>query len=275
MFTKIIYINLDRRPDRKENVINELNKIGINENNFQIERVPGVDWKTLDFNNIPSDLFTKEAVDTATDNTKPLYSPMTRGGIGCAMAHRNAFLSVLNSDADYVLILEDDLWFEDDFLNKLNLYLNEIPEYDILWLGYHQKTNEKVGTGCYDVPGRYLFGLFGYIINKKAAMSLLEIFPLTHQIDSEIPKIFPNLRVYALKENHKLVHSEPSSTETQFGTDIQIREDFGNHDYKVIINRRTKRIIFDLIIIFIIAIGFIYLFYDSNGKNNFLQNLVL
>lgn len=227
MFTKILYINLDRRTDRKEHVLDGIKKIGYS---GKVERVAGVDWKTIDFNNIDSKLFTENAVNTALDKTKPLYSPMTKGGIGCALAHRNAYLNVLNSNDEYVLIVEDDIWFDEQFMDKLNKYLKEIPKYDILWLGYHYKDIKEETNKCYNIPGRYLFGLFGYVINKKAARELLTIFPLEHQIDSEIPKIFSKLKVYSIKEDLKLIHSMPSSTETQFGTDIQIREDFSNTD---------------------------------------------
>ena len=260
MFTKILYINLDRRQDRKENVINELNKVGINSNNFFIDRIPGIDWKTLDFNNLSNNLFTKQAIDTALDNTKPLYSPMTKGGIGCALAHRNAYKNVLEFYSDYVLILEDDITIENDFINKLKLYITDIPEFDILWLGYHQKTTKENYNKYIDIPDNVLFGLFGYIINKKAAFALTEIFPLTKQIDSEIPKIFSKLKVYALKEEYRLIHSMPSATDTKFGTDIQIREQFIS---LCNCNKYTKKTIINIIYILIIIIGLIYLFYDK------------
>ena len=158
---------------------------------------------------------------------------MTKGGMGCALAHRNCYKSILESDHEYTLKLEDDIWFADNFRNKLDSYLKEIPPYDILWLGYHNKSLKENTDKSYDIPDKMLFGLFGYVINKKAASELLNIFPLNHQIDSEIPKIFDKLRVYSLKEPNRLILSMPSSTETEFGTDIQIREDFtnnSNHD---------------------------------------------
>jgi len=221
IFSKILYINLDRRQDRKQNVLEQLDKAKIKSPEYEVERIPGVDSKTLDFNNLSRQLFTEKAIDSAV-NKKGMYVTMTTGAIGCALAHRNAYLSVLNSDTDKTLILEDDITIDEDFLNKLNSYKNEIPDFDILWLGYHGKSNRKQINDICDIPGDKLYGLFGYIINKKAAKKLLTIFPLTSQIDTEIPKIFPDLKVYALTEDKRLIHSPPSQENTEFGTDIQV-----------------------------------------------------
>jgi GR25 family glycosyltransferase involved in LPS biosynthesis len=248
MFSKILFVNLDRRPDRKENVYNELNKIGWK---GDVERISGVDWKTIDFNNIDKNLITDNGLNSAL-NENGLYTVMTKGGIGCSLAYRNAWLSVLNSNNNgYTLILDDDIWFVDDFMTKLNYYLKEVPEYDILWLGYHNKTNKYVFDN-YDIPD-LLWGTFGYVINKKAAKQLLSIFPITKQIDSEMPKVFPSLKVYALKEENRIILSMPSATDTQFGTDIQIREGFTvDYNYNIL---------------FIILFLMLLLFLHMNIKN--------
>ena len=41
-FSKLYVINLDRRPDRYMRALREFNKIGV-----KVERVPGIDGKTL------------------------------------------------------------------------------------------------------------------------------------------------------------------------------------------------------------------------------------
>lgn len=260
MFNRILYINLDRRPDRKENVISELNKINYK---GEIVRIPGVDWKTLDFKNISKDLFTQTAIDTALDNTKPLYSPMTKGAIGCALAHRDAYINVLNSNSEYSLIIEDDITFDDRFNEKLEIYKNSLPDtkYDILWLGYHYKSTKQHINTHYDVPGDILFGLFGYVINKKAAKKLLGMFPITHQIDSEIPKLFPDLITYAIKDEYKIILSPQSSTVTTYGTDIQIREDV--EGFKNTTNDVNNILSLTNLILFIILVILLYLSFNK------------
>lgn len=275
MFNKVLYINLDRRQDRNENVINELNKSKI-DNNI-VQRIPGVDWKTLDFNNLSNELFTNTAIATALDNNSPVFVPITKGGIGVALAHRNAYLNVLESQEEYVLILEDDIHMSDNFTERLNEYLKEIPTFDILFIGFHQITidenvNQNNRNKCYLIPNN-AWGLFGYIINKKAASDLLKIFPLTHQIDTEISKSFPNLNVFCLKYENRIIHSEGSATDTEFGTDVQIRENFYNinscNNYK---NNntsdssdsfKTNKYLLFYILLAIIIIYLIYNYYST------------
>jgi GR25 family glycosyltransferase involved in LPS biosynthesis len=258
MFTKILYINLDRRSDRNQNVINELTKIDLyNEN---VIRIPGVDWKTIDFTNLSRDIITETGIVNALDKNAPVYIPMTKGGIGVALAHRNAFLKVLELEDEYVLILEDDIHIVSDFKEKLNEYLKTIPTFDILFIGFHQIIpNYNIMTEIYTQPYN-IWGLFSYIINKKAATELLKIFPINEQIDTEISKAFPFLNVYCLNYENRLIHSEGSSTTSEFGTDIQIREDFFN------INNNNDNDNINILIFIIILIILLYFILKYNKK---------
>ena len=223
MFSKIIYINLDRRPDRNENVINQLKNINYN---GRLERFSAIDSKKLDINMMPNNIFTKKAIDDANDTTGKLYNVMTKGAIGCTLSHKLIYEKILYGEDEYVLILEDDITFDDNFIKKYTDIIKKIPKYDILYLGYHNK-NDLKNHNSYDVP-RELWGLFGYIINKKAAKKLLEVFPITAQIDSEISRAYPDLKVYALKEDERIISSDTSQTSYRFGTDIQTREGFSS-----------------------------------------------
>jgi len=254
MFKKIYYINLDHRLDRKNNVELQLKKINCN---CPVERINAAYGKNLDLKNIPKNLFTEYAKESTKnksdiDNTQT----MTKGGMGVAMSQKWIYEKVLVGEEDYVLILEDDIEIPDNFMEKLKNSLSKIPEYDILWLGYHTKINVDMYKD-YDVPYK-IWGLFGYIINKKAAKHLLELFPLNKQIDSEIPRAFDSLKVYALKRDKKLIFSDLSQDSfNKFGTDIQFsREAFGN------ISLKNNTII--IISIIIILLGFVL--YKRNYK---------
>jgi GR25 family glycosyltransferase involved in LPS biosynthesis len=253
MFSKILYINLDRRPDRKENVESQLKDIRYK---GPVERISAIDAKKLDFNIIPKTFITPDGIKTATSKETPVYTYLTKGGIGCAFSHKRVFEQILYGQDEYVLILEDDIWFDKQFSEKLTKALEKIPDYDILWLGYHTKSNVR-SLDDFDVPDK-LYGLFGYIINKKAASKLLDIFPITWQIDSEIPKMFPSLRVYALKEQDRIVFSEPSQVSYAFGTDIQHREDFLN-----IQSEQSRSIKPQTLLILMLIFGIVYYIYKK------------
>lgn len=220
MFSKIYYINLDRRKDREENIKNELNKIRFN---GPKERVSAVDGKNIDYDNLPNNLFTNDAINTATNKNNGLYTVMTKGAIGCALSHKLIYEKILYGNDDYALILEDDIWFANNFTTKLLAIIMDMPKFDVLFIGYHHTRNNDKKYMKVDTE---IYGLFGYIINKKAAKKFIELFPLTYQIDSELYKTFKDLDVYALKD--KLIYSQPSQVADKFGTDIQHREYFNN-----------------------------------------------
>ena len=84
-----MYINLLNRTDRKEHVINELKKIGINDN---VER----------FNAIK----------------------LENGALGCSMSHLKCLEIAKQNDWESVLIIEDDIKFLNPtlFVSQLNKF---------------------------------------------------------------------------------------------------------------------------------------------------------
>jgi glycosyl transferase family 25 len=94
----VIYINLDKRKDRNNNVIKELNKIGV-ENPIR--------FKAIELEN---------------------------GALGCSMSHLKCIELAQKKDFEYILICEDDIEFlnPDLFLNQINLFLNSNIEWDVI-----------------------------------------------------------------------------------------------------------------------------------------------
>ena len=246
MISKIYYINLDRRPDRLKHIKNELNKINYS---GPIERIQGIDGRQLNINNLSNDLITIEGKNDALNKNKGMYYILTPGAIGCALSHLNIYNKIIEemSDDNYSLILEDDIIINNNFMNKLNNYTSKMPHFDILFLGYHNfNSNEKNENNIYGKPKK-IWGLFGYLINKKSAIEIKKVFPLKYQIDTEMPKIFNNLNVFYLKDN--LIISDLSqNVNSKFSTDTQLREKFNNN------NNNNNNNIYILIILLIIII---------------------
>lgn len=99
-FDKVVVINLDRRTDRMEQLVPQLEKLGI-----QYERHSAVDGKELGIN--------------------PIFAG--------TMSH----VEVLKNNRDSrILVLEDDAQFVDDFNEKFEEVMQTLPnDYDIFYLG--------------------------------------------------------------------------------------------------------------------------------------------
>ncbi len=113
-FDKIYYINLERRPDRNEQCIEELNKYNIN-----AERFDAVDYKKLN-----------------------LKLPW----MGCLLSNLEVIKHSKEKGFNSILILEDDILFNDKLEELFNEYITQVPDnWDMLYLsgnhnqhcGYH------------------------------------------------------------------------------------------------------------------------------------------
>jgi GR25 family glycosyltransferase involved in LPS biosynthesis len=116
-FDKIFCINLKRRTDRLFQSMNELDKHGI-----YIEREEAVDGNEIESKN----------------------EWMSSSRIACCLSHMNILKKMIENNWEKVLIFEDDIKLSDnfklDFLNKIN----NVPDYDILYLCGNNPQNLKM-----------------------------------------------------------------------------------------------------------------------------------
>lgn len=139
----VYYINLDKRDDRNKEIIDEINKLELNEN--QIERVPGV---------------LKEGF----------------GELGCALSHIECLKKFINSNKDNCIIFEDDFMFTHDntyIKDQLQNFFNLKIEYDICMLSSNTFKDEDTEYGIIKkvLDARTTSG---YIVHKNFAQTLLD-----------------------------------------------------------------------------------------------------
>ena len=190
-FIKIV--NLERRLDRKQNVIEKLQK----ENIFDYEFIKAVDGKTLKSSNELYKMFKKNDFGSR------------RSFIGCALSHINLWKKLLqDNNNNYYLILEDDITLCQNIKKKINDVQSKITNIDILFLGYHMYKNKR-DINVYDVESEnytihllnkplYIGGLFSYFITKPGAKKMLDYIEqngVQHGIDYVI-KINDNVKCY-------------------------------------------------------------------------------
>ena len=134
----ILYINLESRMDRKQQVENELLKLGF--------------------------------VGTRFNAIKTI-----NGAFGCSMSHLKCLQMAKEKDWDHVCILEDDIEFLDPdfFKRQLNSFLQRRDDWDVLLLaGNNMLPYQPVDETCIKVSNCQT--TTGYIVKKHYYDTLIE-----------------------------------------------------------------------------------------------------
>ena len=219
-FIKII--NLKRRLDRKQTIIEKLRKLNLEQNKYEfINAIDGIK-----LNNTP------EIFNLFKDND----FNYRKGVIGCALSHYNLWKKLINDQYnDYYLILEDDCSFNPLFIEKVNLFKKngDFLKKDVIFLGYHMFEEKR--QQFYNIYNKnstdfqisplnknlYIGGTFTYSINKNGATKLIDNIEkngIKHGIDYLI-KINEDLDCYECQP--QLVFSEWNEHGKKIDSNIQ------------------------------------------------------
>ena len=223
-------INLGRRPDRKQKMIERLAAIGLTDYEF----VNAMDGRRLSPTKELSELFVKNNFENR------------RGIIGCALSHYCMWQEFLaNSKRDFIVIVEDDINFTPKFVDSLSKLSNGMLVNDIVFLGYTMHNSER--EACSDIYNNmtnslaihdlnkdlYIGGCFAYSINKNGAKVMIDRiaeYGITAGIDGLIRES-PNI---VLKEcRPQIAFTDWWHGQDNFDTDIQT--DFDNIDLDMIL----------------------------------------
>ena len=167
---EIFLLNLDRSPERLEHMKPLLTQL-----EYEYTRVSAVDGSKISAN----DLIDK--VDK--ERFKKFRGRFPRlGEIGCALSHRKALLSFLNSNAEFALIFEDDIEFNPIVLkNLVSKAIHIAEDWDIIAMQLNHKglPSKVAELGENHHLVKYYFHVVeagGYLINRKAAKKYLTYF---------------------------------------------------------------------------------------------------
>ena len=191
LFTSIYYINLDKRPEKREKLESDL--IPLKKLTGNIIRFRAIDGETL--SGIDSQIVQGQGAEDLKSPDKTFGLSLTKGAIGCALSHKTIWEEVVKTKKDLVLILEDDAVILPTFVPYIAKIISELPEeWDILYLGSGQYEIETRISSRLAQPSR-IYGLFGYAVNWRGAKRLLKYcFPLRYQIDTELWLNFKKLK---------------------------------------------------------------------------------
>ena len=117
---KTYVINLDTRPDRWKKLMDAEPYL-----ESLVERVPGVNGKTLEMNPLIYKLFDKNEFQ------------WKKSIIGCNMSHISVWSKIaVATEGNYFLVLEDDVRFQKGWMDQWKQYMAHIPvDADLLYLG--------------------------------------------------------------------------------------------------------------------------------------------
>jgi GR25 family glycosyltransferase involved in LPS biosynthesis len=140
----IYIINLERRPDRKQYMITQMETLGIKNYEF----ISATDYQTLNSTDV-NKIYNSELA-------KKVQWELALPEIACAMSHRKVYKTIVDDNIDYAIVLEDDVILTEDFKNLVAEFeLDCSVNIDVLMLGYHTSNtinidlNEKNIVNCY------------------------------------------------------------------------------------------------------------------------------
>tara|TARA_Y100000004_G_scaffold135629_1_gene153506 strand:- start:193 stop:2382 length:2190 start_codon:yes stop_codon:yes gene_type:complete len=171
LFDRVYVINLQRRPDKLARVMDELAKhdiLGV----VPVEIIPAVDGNAL----VDEDFLAANNFDIYQDWVDPWWGRGSlKGEIGCNISHYKIWERVAESE-EKVLILEDDVTFDNDFLNRSIGLVDEVENlgFEFLYLARKAIFPEKdKNISANILIPNYSYWLCSYVLTPDGAKKLI------------------------------------------------------------------------------------------------------
>lgn len=174
----VVYINLDRRKDRRRHCLDQLAP------HFKtIGRFAAIDGSSM-LEQDPRVLQFYDLQDNARwDGNIKHYrcQRMSPGEVGCSLSH----LEVWSDGDDAVAIFEDDVVLERDFNSRFKTFFAALPaDWDIAYLGY-------IDTGGLEETAqpkirrvKFVFGAYAYMLSSRGRRKLRSSVPIDRPVDN-------------------------------------------------------------------------------------------
>ena len=183
----IFYINLLKDNDRRVNMENEFHRL-----NISAKRLDATWWKT-----VPTD--EANALYSIDLNKEQYYKPLSNGEKGCYASHIRAWKILLESDAEKIVVLEDDISLNDEFIKILDAIDKSDQEWDMIKL-IGRERNEKIkssenllGTQNLIRYNKIPSCTTGYVLSRSGAKKLISSrIPFGRPIDIDLRFFWEN-----------------------------------------------------------------------------------
>ena len=212
IINSVIVIHMRHRYDRFRQIKSELSRLRLNRKTLwaKTKFMDAVDGKNVHNSSEENHIY---EYNYLVDDT--VFSSDEEHGI--ALSHINVWKHIVDNKIQTTLILEDDVYFNFDFLKKILETFHQLPQdFDMLYLSYF--TNDRELHDIYfkipeDFPNfQYeeyskdllsvkmgLWWLSGYVLSYEGAKKLLKKLPANGPIDLWINYQFKDMNVFAVK----------------------------------------------------------------------------
>lgn len=169
-FDKIYCINLEKSTDRWK----ECSRI-FEKHNLNVERVEAIDGSLI-------------------KNSTNLLA----GEYGCLLSHFKVLNLCKNQSINRALILEDDVEFNDNLTNLFSEYIEQVPEWDLLYFGGNHTPSSPNFVSENVLKLNHSYAIHAYGVNSKSIDVLLQnVKDSSIQIDVVYANLQAHLNVYS------------------------------------------------------------------------------
>jgi len=189
IFEKIYCINLDRRPEKYIQYLDEAKKHNIT----GTIRYPAIDGANI---------------------TNFTSGKINNGELGCLLSHLNILNEIVANNYQRTLILEDDVEFHDNLNSLFSEYIQQPPpNWDMLYLGgSHHSKNVEFTKNVHRIYQTYTTS--SYAITLEAAKKLI---PMVKKANIQVDVIYSDFQ----KTNNCYAFMPPLAWQRTGYSDIQ------------------------------------------------------
>ncbi|XP_007434118.1 inactive glycosyltransferase 25 family member 3 [Python bivittatus] len=189
-FDEVFLINLARRPDRRQRMLDAL---------FELEIDPLV-VDAVDGSALNSSSIKKMGINLLPGYYDPFSGrTLTKGEVGCFLSHHHVWKEIVERKLEKSLVLEDDVRFEAYFKKHLLRLMEELEQaqtdWELIYLGRKQVNSddeEAVAEIHNLVVPKYSYWTLAYVLSWRGAQKLVEAQPLSKilPVDEFLPIMY-------------------------------------------------------------------------------------
>ena len=148
----LYYINLDKRQDRNEHIVNNV--------------LPKI--------NFPDNITTRiSAVDTTHEHNSHLRAT------GCTLSHLKIYEDVIANGYNYFMVLEDDFKLvvsPTEFKDRMRLLFDKFPKFDVCQIAFNEKYGVVERIDDIFMKGKNIQTTSGYVMSSTFCSKLIPVY---------------------------------------------------------------------------------------------------